>query len=164
MSWSEEEIQKLTAVFGALGAVDAEAWARSQVEEGIPQLPIFLFLKSAIGHIRVLDDIPSLREAVRRCGSREASVALSSLVAKDENASHLLLVVQAVLCDYLSQLSFLLDDTAASRFSGWPFEALLEQIRWGLYQVDDRGKSSAPMTGLHEVVAELLSEELDSSN
>lgn len=37
----------LTALFQRLGAPDPEGWARSQLEEGVPQLARFLFLRQA---------------------------------------------------------------------------------------------------------------------
>jgi len=41
------DIDRLTALFAKLGARDAESWAQSQIEEGIPQLQRFLFLRQA---------------------------------------------------------------------------------------------------------------------
>ena len=38
---------ELTALFHRLGAKDPEAWARSQIEEGVPQLARYLFLRQA---------------------------------------------------------------------------------------------------------------------
>src|SRR5688500_15480467 len=38
---------KLADLFQRLGARDPDAWARSQLEEGIPQLARFLFLRQA---------------------------------------------------------------------------------------------------------------------
>jgi hypothetical protein len=37
----------LTALFEKLGAADPDGWARSQLEEDIPQLARFLFLRQA---------------------------------------------------------------------------------------------------------------------
>lgn len=41
-----EELRRLTEVFRQNGAPDPEQWARSQLEEGIPQLAIFCFAKA----------------------------------------------------------------------------------------------------------------------
>jgi len=38
---------KLVALFKTLGAPEPEGWAASQIEEGIPQLARFLFLRQA---------------------------------------------------------------------------------------------------------------------
>jgi len=39
--------KELAALFQKLGARDPDHWARSQVEEGVPQLARFLFLRQA---------------------------------------------------------------------------------------------------------------------
>lgn len=41
-----EELRQLTELFRQIGADDPEAWARSQLEERIPQLAIFCFAKA----------------------------------------------------------------------------------------------------------------------
>ena len=41
-----DELRRLTEVFREHEADDPEAWARSQLEEGIPQLAIFCFSKA----------------------------------------------------------------------------------------------------------------------
>ena len=40
-------LKELTALFAKYGASDPESWARSQLDEGIPQLQRFLFLRQA---------------------------------------------------------------------------------------------------------------------
>ncbi len=156
MNESDRDIENLTAIFRALGATDPESWARSQVEEGIPQLAIYLFLKSAVDPISELQGLRTLREILRRVGTREGVAALNRLAKSDESVADILYVVRSVLCDYLTEIAFLIDDAAAMRFSGWPFEETLERVRWGLFQTDADGKPIAALSGLHEVVAEFL--------
>ena len=43
----EQEIQEWTERFRALGARNPEGWARSQIEEGIPQFARYIFLRQA---------------------------------------------------------------------------------------------------------------------
>jgi hypothetical protein len=43
-----DELQELTELFARLGAPRPESWARSQLEEGIPQLARFVFLRQAV--------------------------------------------------------------------------------------------------------------------
>ena len=57
-------IGKLTALFQKFGAPDPESWAASQVEEGIPQLQRFLFLRR-----------PVLTRVSAQCSSAAASAA-----------------------------------------------------------------------------------------
>jgi hypothetical protein len=46
MGNQNERLEALTATFAALGAPDPGEWARSEVDEDIPQLARFCFLRS----------------------------------------------------------------------------------------------------------------------
>jgi hypothetical protein len=46
MANKEQELQRLTEIFRNAGAIDPESWASSEIEEGIPQLVRFSFLKA----------------------------------------------------------------------------------------------------------------------
>src|SRR5262245_24806012 len=50
--------RELTELFRKLGASDPEGWASSQIEDGIPQLARFLFLRQAWKNV-VREDDPS---------------------------------------------------------------------------------------------------------
>ena len=156
MSQSGLSIEQLAAIFRELGVTDPQSWARSEVEEGIPQLAMVLFLQLARSSIDDLRDVRVLRDTIRRAGGRESTEALRRLVDAGTSTSDLLQVVRDVLRDYLTQICFLLDDTSAIRFSGWPRAAELEKIHWGLFAVDHRGRPGPDMSGLHEIVGELF--------
>jgi hypothetical protein len=76
----------LVATFRKLGARDPEGWAQSQLDDGIPQLARYLFLRQAWGKI-VKEGEPDWieastqrarthpRRAIRRSGSRTNEVA-----------------------------------------------------------------------------------------
>ncbi|KAI1696420.1 hypothetical protein Ddc_20431 [Ditylenchus destructor] len=49
-------LKKLTELFSLVGAKKPESWARSQLEEGIPQLHRFLFLRQAWARVVAEDD------------------------------------------------------------------------------------------------------------
>jgi hypothetical protein len=51
-----EDHRRLTEVFCRHGAPDPELWARSQLEEGIPQLAIFCFAKALWRGVIAEDD------------------------------------------------------------------------------------------------------------
>jgi hypothetical protein len=160
MDQPNKELQQLSQVFASLGAADAEPLARSQLEQKIPQLAVYLFLKSAIEFINMLCDGRSLREIVRRSGMPGAIEALNRILGNEQSPIDLLTVVRAALSEHLIHISFVLDDTAACRSHGQPFAELLEKIHWELFQVDGFGKPVASMTGLHEVVGDILSEQM----
>ena len=54
---------ELVAILQALGAEDAEGWADSQLNEDIPQLARFLFLRSAWKHVLNKGDIAWIENA-----------------------------------------------------------------------------------------------------
>jgi hypothetical protein len=56
--------------FEKLGAGDADGWARSQLEENIPQLARFLFLRQAWRAIVDEDDSTWITNAITRAESR----------------------------------------------------------------------------------------------
>jgi hypothetical protein len=51
-----EELRRLTEQFRAMGAFDPESWAKSQLEEGIPQYGRLVFLQQAWKNIISEDD------------------------------------------------------------------------------------------------------------
>src|SRR5579863_6499 len=54
--WRSMNEQELTELFRRLGAPRPESWASSQIEEGIPQLARYLFLRQAWRQIIGPDD------------------------------------------------------------------------------------------------------------
>ncbi len=52
-----DNLPELTALFEKLGARDPQGWASSQVNEGIPQLHRFLFLRQAWSQVIAEDSV-----------------------------------------------------------------------------------------------------------
>jgi hypothetical protein len=148
------DLGELTALFKKLGAREPASWARSQLEEGIPQLQRFLFLRQAWrGVVRESDtdwmqhyiqraqrnpDRPyaGVGHALRRCLDRGAS-------AQDIND-----IVRGMQAEFLFGLCYLLDDPMFT-------EKELSDFGWGLFQVDRNGRPGPPRIGsLHESVLE----------
>lgn len=148
--------EDLEALLREIKAPDAESMARSEIEEGIPQLAIFLFLKLATSTIDDIRDASHLREMLRRSGGREPGEALRRMVDCDNAATDLLKIVRSALRCYLLDICFLLDDTAAIRFAGWPRAADLEKMHWGVFRIDETGRPIAQMSGLHENLPQFL--------
>ena len=159
MSKSDPRPEELEAMFRELGAADPAAWASSEIDEGIPQLAIYLFLKLARLPIDELQDVSALRHMLNHAKGRKSLDALKRVLDSAAAPSDVLEVVRDALRSYLTELCFLLDDTAAIRFSGWPNAAALEKIHWGLFRMDDQGRPDAPMSGLHEVGGEVIHSE-----
>jgi hypothetical protein len=107
-------LQDLSAAFRELGVTDAESWARSQLDEGRPQLANCLFLTLANAPIDRLSDSRALRGMLQGVARKPVLDALSRLLATS-SADDVLQVVRWSLRAYLDELCFLLDDTSKSR-------------------------------------------------
>src|SRR6478735_1681142 len=109
-------LKKLAAIFAKLGARDPAGWARSQLEEGIPQLARFVFLRQAWRAIVSEEDSSWIEEAVSRsnthpkepyAGVGHALRALRARGATDEEVTDLVRGMQARL---LFDFCYLLED------------------------------------------------------
>ena len=146
------DIDRLTALFAKLGARDAESWAQSQIEEGIPQLQRFLFLRQAWRN--VLEEHSTdwierhIEEFERYPDGPYAGVgaALKRCLAKGVSRQDLSEVARGLQAQMLFGLCFTLDDP------DFPEEELRD-LSWGLFQVDAEDKPIPPrIGGLHESV------------
>lgn len=156
MNESGYNIDRLEVIFRDLGVSDPASWARSESENGIPQLAIYLFLRLASTPIDSLRTSNEMRDRIRRVGGRDSLEALKRLLDAGASSSDLTEVTRSMLRSYLMEICFLLDDTAAIRFSGWQNSDDLEKVHWGLFRIDSQGKPIAQMAGLHEVAGEVL--------
>ena len=149
---SKAEIQSLTRRFAAVGASDPESWARSQLEEGIPQLARFLFLRQAWQQV-VPEDDPSwisaeIEAAVDEPDAPLAGVghALARLKAAGASDDDLTDLVRGMQAHLLSGLCYLLEDP------GLDAEPEAADVSWALCQLTEEG--ALLINGLHESVLE----------
>lgn len=147
-----KDVAKLTLLFDRLGARDAESWATSQVNERIPQLQRFLFLRQAWRGIldeRNVDWIQNqMKESDRNPGGPYAGVgsALKRCLSKGISPQDLTDIVRGTQAEMLFQLTYLLDDPGFS-------EPELANFAWGLFQVDENDNPIPPrIGGLYESV------------
>lgn len=142
---------ELKEVFRKLGARDPDDWARSQIDEGIPQLARFLFLRQAWRLVVDENDTTWIAqkaadaEGLRRgpfAGIGHALKRLRALGAVDEDIVDLVRGMQAEL---LFRLCYLLEDPGN-------VEPEVRNVRWSLFQVDEQLKPLEPIRGLHESV------------
>lgn len=146
-------IADLTELLTQLGAPDPAAWARSEVEEDIPQLARYVFLSHAWRHVVDQDDetwIDSwLEEAERSPDSPGAGIgpALRRLLASGVDRRALTEVVRVMQYSALFNLCLLLDEPpeGVTRISG---------RSWALVEVDDEGNVGRHIAGLHESLLE----------
>lgn len=146
-------IAELAKRFQALGAPDPAGWAASQVQEGIPQLARYLFLRQAWRHI-VPDDDASWMSAEIAAAARNpdapyagvghALARLRALGASDRDLTDLVRGKQAGL---LFSLCYLLEDPDVEEPEG-------QDVLWSLVQITEEGEVLGTIPGLHESVLE----------
>lgn len=150
MSKTDEQM-KLTALFKRLGAPEPEEWASSQLNEGIPQLHRFLFLRQAWRHVVNEDDASWIdawvEDANRRPDDPYAGVghALKRLRETGAADADILDIVRGVQAEFLFTICYLLGDPNIE-------EPEAQHINWGLFSTDDEGAPIESIDSLHEDV------------
>jgi hypothetical protein len=146
-----DTLPTLTALFEKLGARDPESWAASQLDENIPQLHRFLFLREAWRRV-VSDGDPKwidahIRESEKRPDAPYTGVgaALKRALAAGVSPEDLTEITRGIQAQFLFGLCYMLEDNGLT-------EPELEGVAWGLFQTDEDGQPLAPITGLHESV------------
>jgi hypothetical protein len=141
---------KLTVLFRKLGARDPAKWADSQLNEGIPQLARFVFLREAWR--LVIDEHDSSWISVRVSddpGKPGGCIgpALKRLLDVGASEADLTAVVRVMQWRLLFAFCQLLDDPGN-------LETDVKDVAWRLFQVDEDELPGEPITGLHESVLE----------
>jgi len=145
---------ELTALFRQLGARSPELWARSQIEEGIPQLMRFLFLKNAWSDVIDEGNIEWIDHAIKYSQDRPGEpysglgTALARCRAAGVSSEDLTEIARCLQAQMLFEIGYLLDGPSDQY---GPFE-----VSWGLFQTTEDGRPIGPqISGLHESVLEL---------
>lgn len=146
-----DERSDLTELFRVLGAPHPEGWAASQVEEGIPQLHRFLFLRQAWKAIYSENSTSwtdaAIMNAQRRPDAPYAGMgtALATLRTKCISDDEIADLVRDAQAELLFQLCYLLEDPDLT-------EEGATDVGWGLFTVSEDGTPGEPIVGLHESV------------
>ncbi len=141
----------LTATFRRLGARNPGAWARSQVEEGIPQLARFLFLRQAWRSILQEGDAGWIEAAIERAKTHPdepyagVGQALTRLRARGATDDEIIDVVRGMQAQLLFSFCYLLADPG-------DLEHEVQDVVWELVQVDADGTVLGTIPCLHEDV------------
>lgn len=150
----DDELERLTELFRKLGADDPESWAYSQVNEGIPQLARFLFLRQAWRQIVSTDShhwIAAYVDAFDKDPTGPysgAGWALKRLQDKGATPEELTHLVRAMQAELLFGLCYLLEDPG-------DVEEDVSDLRWGLFLLDENDRPVSPIYALHESVLEM---------
>ena len=143
--------KELTDLFRKLGAANPEGWAQSQIQEGIPQLARYLFLRQAWRNIVSEDDAAWIERGIDRAEKHPdepyAGVghALKKLRARGATDDEITDLVRGMQAELLFSFCYLLEDPG-------DVEAEVADIAWALTQVDDDGKIIGSIRALHESV------------
>jgi hypothetical protein len=143
--------RKLTELFSKLGADEPESWAHSQITEGIPQLPRYLFLRQAWRNVVSPDDqswMSKMRPSDPLEPGGEIGPAIDRILAAGARPEDLTTVVRIMQWYMLSRLCVLLDDP------GGDVESEVADIWWQLYLIDENDNPVVPISGLIESVLE----------
>jgi hypothetical protein len=144
-------LRKLTALFERLGARDPGLWAESQLDEGIPQLARYLFLREAWRRVVSEDDRSWIDQEFTRARFQPDEPfsgighALRRLRARGASDADLTDLVRGMQVQLLHNLCYLLGDSSE-------VEAEVSDCGWTLVQTDEEGTVKSTINGLHESV------------
>jgi hypothetical protein len=144
---------RLTHLFKIAGATDPHVWAKSEIDEGIPQLARFLFLRQAWRLVVADGDVSWIDREIQR-SKQQPDVpgaglghALSRLLSSGANREDLTELVRTAQWQLLHGMCYQLEDPSIE-------ESELDHVAWGLFEVDEEGRAGRPIHGLHESVLE----------
>jgi hypothetical protein len=149
-SWRSMNEEQLSELFRKLGAEEPESWAHSQIAEGIPQLPRYLFLRQAWRKVvRPTDTswMSEMRPKDPNAPGGELGQAIDRILATGARADDLTTVVRVMQWHLLSRLSVLIEDPGV-------LEDEVSDIWWQLFRVDENNNPIEPISGLIESVLE----------
>ena len=144
-----DELRRLTEVFRKHGADDPEAWARSELEEGIPQLAIFCFAKALWEGVIEEGDHDWIDREIEWAKSNpkdpcaQGGPALGEMLAKGVSRKAINDLVRVMQYNAVYHACSLVDGSLSVD---------LPVNTWTLHQVDEDGHPVAIIQGLHEVL------------
>jgi hypothetical protein len=145
--------KQLAHLFEKLGASDPEAWARSQIEESIPQLERFLFLRQAWRGILKEDDAEWTKHHIAYSNKHpdapyaDIGKVLNLMLEKGVPQTAINTLVRCVQAESLFHFCYLLEDPG-------DLEEEVENVSWRLFQTDEEGNPIQEIGMLHESVLE----------
>ena len=145
--------KKLTALFRKLGAPNPEGWAHAQLNEGIPQLARFLFLRQAWRSIVKEGEANWIDESISSAELKPAEpyagvgLALKKLRGRGATNDEITDLVRGMQAQLLHSLCYLLEDPGI-------VEPEASSVFWALFQTDEEGNILESVDGLHESVLE----------
>ncbi len=141
--------QELTEIFRKFGARAPEEWARSEMEEGIPQLARFLFLKGAWNSV-VPDNDDWIQNVLENYDSADNGPysgmmhSIKEMIDKGVSKSAITEFARCIGAEMIFNISYLMDDPGVVENN--------KHVTWGLFVTDVNGNPIQKLNGLHESV------------
>ncbi|HEX7375764.1 MAG TPA: hypothetical protein VF278_01565 [Pirellulales bacterium] len=131
----------LVGKFRELGCSDPDGWARSEIDEGVPQLARFVFLRELWNLVITHETSRKLNEYA---GSNDdgRGGALRRLKECGINRNDLLTIVREAQIDVIHGVVSLLDELVEVH----------PDVQWSLYEVDEEFRPMRVIDGLHESI------------
>ena len=146
-------LAELSDLFRKLGADDPDQWAASQLEEDIPQLHRYLFLREAWRRIVPEDNVDWIGAYIHDSESNPSEpyagigFALNRCLDKGTAPEDLTEIVRGMQAELLFALAYMLEDPDIR-------DPDVRDLCWALFAVDEEGQPFAHIGGLHESVLE----------
>jgi hypothetical protein len=146
------KLEELAEVFRSYGADDPEELARSELEEGIPQLATFSFAKALWSCVFDEDDDHWIDQEVERAKDgpndpcAQIGPALQEMLSKGVSRRAIVDLARVVQYGLLSRVVSVID---GSRVADVPVRS------WKLYQTDEEGYPIAAIHGLRDMLPRL---------
>jgi hypothetical protein len=147
------KLQQLTRQFELAGAADPSSWAQSEIDDNIPQLARYLFLRQAWRQVIAEGDEAWIQREIDRAHQRPGApgtglgVALERMIADGANTADISEVARTVQWQLLARMCYQLSNPSIE-------ESELQHVAWVLVEVDSNGNRGRSIAGLHESVLE----------
>jgi hypothetical protein len=148
-----DKLARLARLFELAGARDPALWASSEINENIPQLARFLFLRQAWRGVLSEADVAWIDNQIaaskRDTQAPGAAVgpALERCLATGCSREDLLEIARTAQWELLHSICYLLSDPDIQ-------EPELQHISWALVEWDPKGRPGRQIAYLHESVLE----------
>jgi len=151
---SPDKMSELVSVFEKLGVSNPESFARSQLNEGIPQLSMVFFLYRAFHSLVREGDHKWIRGLTHSPRANPCGAALERILDRGTDLNDLVTFAKCAQRELLVDLIYIIDDATAVHFDDEDVRRSLTPIHWRLFQVDRNGAPIVALDGLHELLGE----------
>lgn len=152
-----DKIHSLTDQFRALDAVDPESWARSQIQEGIPQYARFVFLRQmwqnvvSEGDTAWIDPTIAQSERQPRAPGASAGPILQRMLAAGVSREDITELTRVMQWQTLDGIAYQLADPNVVAYPSDKTPA----VYWALHEVGQNGEVLHTIDSLHESVLDV---------